>query len=80
MKSFETDATVGPQGVLTLQQLPFAAGQTVHVRIETKLESNSESSRVLGLHEGMVTISEDFDQALPDSFWLGTDTSDEASA
>ncbi|MDA1053204.1 MAG: hypothetical protein O3C40_22360 [Planctomycetota bacterium] len=80
MKSCETDAKVGPQGVLTLQQLPFADGQAVHVRIEIKLESSGESPRVLGWHEGMVTISEDFDEPLPDSFWLGADANDEASA
>ncbi len=29
-------------------------------------------SRVLGLHEGQGWISEDFDELLPDEFWLGT--------
>jgi hypothetical protein len=80
MKSFETDAKVGPQGVLTIQQLPFADGQRVHVRIEPTLESSGQSSRVLGLHEGTVTLSEDFDEPLPNSFWLGKDASDEAPA
>lgn len=27
--------------------------------------------RVLGLHAGNVTISDDFDDELPDAFWLG---------
>jgi hypothetical protein len=30
------------------------------------------SSRVLGIHEGMGSISDDFDNSLPDEFWLGT--------
>lgn len=81
MKTFETDAKVGPQGALTLQQLPFADGQAVHVRIEPKVESDGQTEpRVLGLHQGMVTMSEDFDEPLPDSFWLGKDASDEAPA
>ena len=28
--------------------------------------------RVAGLHQDMASLSEDFDQALPDEFWLGT--------
>ena len=81
MKTYETDAKVGPQGELTLEQLPFADGQAVHVRIEPKLESGGQTtSRVLGLHQGTVTMSEDFDEPLPDSFWLGKDAGDETPA
>jgi hypothetical protein len=29
--------------------------------------------RKLGLHPGAMKASEDFDEALPDEFWLGTD-------
>ena len=29
--------------------------------------------RILGLHEGQGWISDDFDDELPDSFWLGED-------
>jgi antitoxin (DNA-binding transcriptional repressor) of toxin-antitoxin stability system len=29
--------------------------------------------RILGLHEGQAWVSEDFDDELPDSFWLGDD-------
>ncbi len=29
--------------------------------------------RVFGLHEGAITTSDDFDDELPDSFWLGDD-------
>ena len=81
MKTFETDAKVGAGGVLTLERLPFANGQAVRVRIEGKLESPSTAgTRVLGLHRGMVSMSDDFDEPLPDSFWLGEDAGDEASA
>jgi hypothetical protein len=29
--------------------------------------------RIAGLGEGMITIAEDFDDPLPDEFWLGKD-------
>jgi virulence-associated protein VagC len=32
---------------------------------------SSTKRRVLGLHPGSMQISEDFDQPLPDEFWLG---------
>jgi len=79
MKAFETDAKIGPRGALTLQQLPFAEGQLVRVRIEPKVESAGRTPRVLGLHKGMVKMSDDFDKPLPDSFWLGKDLDHEAS-
>ena len=31
----------------------------------------SESPRILGLHQGQGWMSEDFDEPLPDEFWLG---------
>ncbi|MEZ6088726.1 MAG: hypothetical protein R3C05_12015 [Pirellulaceae bacterium] len=81
MKTYETDAKVGPQGELTLEQLPFADGQVVHVRIEPKLQPGRPTApRVLGLHQGTVTMSEDFDKPLPESFWLGKDAGDETPA
>lgn len=30
------------------------------------------SSRILGIHEGMGSVSDDFTTPLPDEFWLGT--------
>ena len=29
--------------------------------------------RVAGLHEGQIWISDDFNESLPDEFWLGDD-------
>ena len=34
-------------------------------------EAPSKRKRIPGLHEGSVTMSDDFDAPLPDSFWLG---------
>lgn len=33
----------------------------------------AQAPRVMGLHEGQGWISDDFDDELPDSFWLGED-------
>lgn len=35
------------------------------------ISSPSEEYRIAGLHEGEIWMSDDFDQELPDSFWLG---------
>ena len=35
------------------------------------IEKNERKERVLGLREGQVWTSDDFDEELPDSFWLG---------
>jgi len=37
----------------------------------TPIEKLERKERVLGLREGQVWLSEDFDDELPDSFWLG---------
>lgn len=34
---------------------------------------SSHAPRIPGLHKGQVWMSEDFNNALPDSFWLGDD-------
>lgn len=34
-------------------------------------ESRATQPRVIGLHEGAVWMSENFDEPLPDDFWLG---------
>lgn len=35
------------------------------------IQKNEPKKRVLGLREGQVWTSDDFDEELPDSFWLG---------
>lgn len=35
------------------------------------IQKTEQKERVLGLREGQVWISDDFDEELPDSFWLG---------
>jgi hypothetical protein len=33
----------------------------------------SKKTRVAGLHAGQMTVQDDFDDPLPDEFWLGED-------
>jgi len=41
---------------------------------DTTLVSNSSSlPRIPGLHQGEIWISDDFNDPLPDAFWLGED-------
>ncbi len=35
------------------------------------IQKNEPKERVLGLREGQVWTSDDFEEELPDSFWLG---------
>jgi hypothetical protein len=39
---------------------------------DTKINKNKKP-RVFGQHRGLITMSDDFDETLPDSFWLGND-------
>ncbi len=34
---------------------------------------SSITPRIAGLHSGAISTSDDFDQPLPDEFWLGTE-------
>ena len=74
METFDTHAKVGRDGILTIDSLPFADGQTVKVHIEPVEPSDAvRQPFVFGLHQGQVWMSDDFDAPLPDSFWLGED-------
>ena len=35
--------------------------------------ASKNKTRIFGQHKGLITMSDDFDNALPDSFWLGDD-------
>jgi len=54
--------------------LPFSEGQHVRVvvEIEEKLETPPQSKpMIFGLHAGMGEMTDDFDDQLPDAFWMG---------
>ncbi len=74
MKLYETSGRVGPGGVLILQHLPFPTGDEVKVRVESATETaGPRAAFIFGLHTGLVTVDQDFDAPLPNSFWLGED-------
>jgi Protein of unknown function (DUF2281) len=37
------------------------------------LSKPSDSQRIAGLHEGQIWIGDDFNDSLPDEFWLGNE-------
>jgi hypothetical protein len=41
-------------------------------QIERELETVQPTQRKAGLHAGAIWMSDDFDEPLPDEFWLGT--------
>ena len=41
--------------------------------VENSAEIDTSKPRILGLHRGAIWTSDDFDDPLPDEFWLGDD-------
>jgi hypothetical protein len=83
MVAYRVETTLSHDGTLTLDNLPLRAGEAVEVIIlvptQPDLEQNSHDGepatrppdRIMGLHAGTIWISDDFDEPLPDEFWLG---------
>lgn len=44
-------------------------------RIKLVSFTGKAKKRIFGQHQGLATMSEDFDNPLPDNFWLGNDES-----
>lgn len=65
-------------------ELPESLRGQFHDRIHVRVTRDEEpapppqSPFLFGLHPGQVWMSDDFDAALPDAFWLG-DSTDEAA-
>ena len=65
--------------VAKLQNLPPEQQQTVldfikfleQKYIKKQSNQNSSQKRIFGLHEGQGWMSEDFNDPLPDEFWVG---------
>ena len=61
------------------QALPESAQQEVyHFFLFIKQRylqpiEQSKKSRTFGQHRGLIEMNEDFDEPLPDNFWLGDD-------
>jgi antitoxin (DNA-binding transcriptional repressor) of toxin-antitoxin stability system len=56
--------------VATGTEIILLEGQTPRARLVPLISQTVQ--RVPGLHAGSVTMHADFDQPLPDDFWLGT--------
>lgn len=54
-----------------LDDIELEEGQELKIHIVKKEEISNK--RILGLHRGLMEMSDDFDDPLPDSFWLGED-------
>ena len=58
----------------TVEQLPDDEKQLLLEFLRKQLDSSEKvvlQNRILSLHRGAFSISEDFNDELPDSFWLG---------
>ena len=53
--------------------VPFAVSEGQHAKtlVEVTQTATEQKPRIAGLHAGMGWMSDDFDDELPDSFWLG---------
>lgn len=49
----------------------IADGSTPVARLIAVAPATQSNSRIAGLHQGAIETSDDFDQPLPDEFWLG---------
>ncbi len=58
--------TAGTEIILTQGEKPIARIVPV---------GSTLKERIPGLHEGMIWVSDDFDDPLPDDFWTGDDES-----
>ncbi|HMX24794.1 MAG TPA: hypothetical protein PKC13_04135 [Blastocatellia bacterium] len=70
--TIETQVT--PDGTIILYGLPFANGEAVQVTVQSLAAISAQvpqQPRILGLHAGAIQMREDFDEPLPDEFWLG---------
>ena len=58
-----------------LDPVELQEGQEVKITIVPKDDPSQpqRGERIMGLHPGAIVMSDDFDDPLPDSFWLGED-------
>ncbi len=56
-----------------LDQLSDEQKQIAREHLEARAAETQKGQRILGMHPGAIWTSEDFDDPLPDEFWLGED-------
>ena len=74
MQAIETEAEVGDDHAIHVQ-IPddwvTAKVKVIIIQQPEELNFTSKKSLKLGLFKGQIEMSEDFDDELPDEFWLG---------
>lgn len=79
MKAIKTEAKVDPNREIHIKLPEEVCGASVEVVILFDEEAGAlpaqknQSPRKFGQFRGKVQMSEDFDDPLPDEFWLGAD-------
>lgn len=63
----ELDSAPEPLLAAVLDFIQSAKAKTIQV------STGNNSPRIAGLHHGEIWMSEDFNEPLPDEFWLGDD-------
>ena len=53
------------------QEIILAQDDKPLLRVTAIEQTPAPKPRIGGLHRGMIKMSDDFDEPLPDSFWLG---------
>ncbi|MGD0092477.1 MAG: DUF2281 domain-containing protein [Planctomycetota bacterium] len=53
------------------EPLELPPGKPLLVQVEVAPDLPPSEKRVLGLHRGSAWVSPDFDEPLPDEFWMG---------
>ena len=73
MVAIKQDTTVQPGGIIQIHsaELPAGAHAQVIVLVEAPATPETSRPRESGFWKDQIKTSPDFDEPLPDSFWLG---------
>jgi len=64
----------GGEIILMRGDTPVARMTSVESSVTVNDPKTDKSERIPGLHAGMIWVSDDFNDPLPDEFWFGEDT------
>lgn len=56
-----------------ISQLSIEEKHRLKAQLDQQLFEVASGERIPGLHKGMIWMSDDFNDPLPDEFWLGED-------
>lgn len=76
---YQTIAQVSQGGVVKLDHVPFPDGWTVNVSIAPVEDTSKRKPFAFGLHSGLISMADDFNDPLPDSYWLGVEEDESAA-